>query len=65
MVLVLYTLPKVATFTIPYYVAIFSKLTLLVMGAMPNSGYKSTRKVFSGEQEKLNADFLMTAGDMY
>src|SRR6218665_933887 len=36
-----------------------------VKGAMPNSGYKSTRKDFSGEHEKLIADFLVTAGDMY
>src|SRR6218665_580538 len=27
---------------------------------MPNSGYKLTRKVFSGEHEKLIADFLVT-----
>jgi len=37
-----------------------------VNGAMPNSEYKSTRKVFlGGEQDKLIADFLVTAGDMY
>jgi len=36
-----------------------------VNGAMQNSGYKSTRKVFSGEQEKLIADYFVTAGDMY
>jgi len=33
--------------------------------AMPNPGYKSTRKVFSSEQEKLIADYLVMAGDMY
>src|SRR6218665_2320772 len=69
MVLVLGKLRKVSTFTIPHYVAIFSKLNLLVMSKVQcpiqESGYKSTRKVFSGEHEKLIADFLVTAGDMY
>ena len=36
-----------------------------VIAVMPTSGYKSNRKLFSDEQEKFNAKYLITASNMY
>src|SRR6218665_1234393 len=67
MVLVLDKLPKVSTFTIPHYVAIYSvyKLNLLVMSKVqcPIQDINKQEKFFPGEHEKCIADFLVTAGE--
>ena len=65
MVLVLDKLRKVSTFTIPHYVAIFSKLNLLVMSKVqcPIQDINQPEKFFPGEHKKCIADFLVTAGE--